>query len=63
VHAEVPFGLFEQSVASGVGAVELDARFVMSDTRLPAASYRELVDFAQRVDRAEAKALEIRPAK
>ncbi len=62
VRAQEPFALFEQSVSSGAGAVELDARFVMSDTRLPAASYRELVDFAQRVDRAEAKALEIRPA-
>jgi hypothetical protein len=35
----------------------------MSDARLPAADYRALVDFAQRVDRAEAKAIEIRPAK
>jgi hypothetical protein len=62
VHAQEPFGLFDQSVSSGAGAVELDARFAMSDARLPAANYRELVDFAQRVDRAEAKALEIRPA-
>jgi hypothetical protein len=68
VRAEVPFGLFEQSIVpagggAGAGAVELDARFSMSEARLPAASYGELVDFAQRVDRAEARALEIRPSR
>jgi tetratricopeptide (TPR) repeat protein len=63
VRAEVPFGRFEQSVQSGAGAVELDARFAMSEARLPASEYRALVDFAQRVDRAESRALEIRPAR
>jgi len=64
VRAEAPFGLFEQSASSaGAGVVELDARFAMSDARLAPASYRSIVEFAQRVDRAEAKALEVRPAK
>ncbi|HEX9101329.1 MAG TPA: hypothetical protein VF997_03960, partial [Polyangia bacterium] len=65
VRAEAPFGLFEQAASSDGAAstVVLDARFSMSDARLPAADYRSLVDFAQRVDRAEAKALELRPGK
>src|SRR5205823_290599 len=63
VRAEAPFGLFEQAASSGAGAVELDARFAMSDARLQPGDYRSIVDFAQRVDRAEAKALEIRPGK
>ena len=67
VRAEAPFGLFEQTATagtSGAGAtLELDARFRMSDARLPPGDYRRIVEFAQRVDRAEAKALEIRPGK
>jgi cellulose synthase operon protein C len=67
VRAEAPFGLFEQAASSGGGApqatVELDARFRMSDARLAAGDYLRIVEFAQRVDRAEAKALEIRPVK
>ena len=65
VRAETPFGLFEQEATAGGSAatVVLDARFAMSDARLPVADYRRLVDFAQRVDRAEARALELRPGK
>jgi tetratricopeptide (TPR) repeat protein len=66
VRAEAAFGLFEQAASSGAGAqttVELDARFAMTDARLSPGDYRAIVDFAQRVDRAEAKALEIRPGK
>ena len=64
VRAAAPFGLFEQSVAArqGQGSVELDAKFTMSEARLLPSQYGELVEFAQRVDRAEARALEIRPA-
>lgn len=63
VRAEAPFGLFEQAASADGGAatVVLDARFAMSDARLAAADYRSIVDFAQRVDRAEARALELRP--
>ncbi|MDB4968208.1 MAG: hypothetical protein JWN44_3897, partial [Myxococcales bacterium] len=42
---------------------ELDAKFRMSEARLPPAANRSSGDFAQRVDRAAAQALEIRPAK
>lgn len=63
VHADARFGSFAQAATAGAGAVELDARFAMRETRLPAADYRAMVDFAQRVDRAEARAVEIRPAK
>src|SRR5262249_35642477 len=63
VRAAAPFGSFEQSVAGTAGSVELSAKFSMSEARLPASQYGELVEFAQRVDRAEARALEIRPAK
>ena len=64
VRAEAPFGLFEQTAsAGGPSTLELDARFRMSDARLPARDYHSIVEFAQRVDRAEAKALELRPAK
>src|SRR5262249_19799749 len=63
VHSETPFGWFEQAASSGGGAVELDAHFAMSDARLAPGDYRAIVEFAQRVDRAEAKALEVRPAK
>jgi hypothetical protein len=67
VRAEAPFGLFEQAASAGGGApnttVELDARFKMSDARVAPGDYGRIVDFAQRVDRAEAKALEIRPGK
>ncbi|MGZ3438808.1 MAG: hypothetical protein ACXVDD_04810, partial [Polyangia bacterium] len=63
VRAEASFGLFEQAASSGAGSVELDARFAMSDARLAPGDYRSIVDFAQRVDRAEAKAIEIRPGK
>ncbi|MCA1665190.1 MAG: hypothetical protein LC659_13145, partial [Myxococcales bacterium] len=67
VRAEAPFGLFEQAASTNIGGsrvtVELDARFAMSDARVSPGDYRSVVEFAQRVDRAEAKALEIRPAK
>ncbi|HEY2747408.1 MAG TPA: DUF3857 domain-containing protein, partial [Polyangia bacterium] len=64
VRAEAPFGSFEQAATAGApSTLELDARFAMSDARLPARDYRSIVDFAQRVDRAEAKALELRPVK
>jgi len=64
VRAEASFGLFEQAASAGRGAtVELDARFKMSDARLQPGDYSRIVEFAQRVDRAEAKALEIRPGK
>jgi hypothetical protein len=63
VRAAAPFGTFEQSVAGDASSVQLDARFTMSEARLSPAQYGELVEFAQRVDRAEARALEIRPAK
>lgn len=63
VRAEAQFGTFEQAVVDAAGAVELDARFAMSDARLPAEEYRAIVDFAARVDRAEAKAIAIRPVK
>ena len=63
VRAATAWASFEQAASSGAGAVELDARFAMSDARLPPADYRAIVEFAQRVDRAEAKALEIRPSR
>jgi hypothetical protein len=69
VRTESSFGLFEQAAAIGAigtgahATVELDARFSMSDARLSAGDYGSIVEFAQRVDRAEAKALEIRPGK
>jgi hypothetical protein len=59
--AEASFGSFEQTATRAPGGVELDARFVMAETRLSPDRYRELVDFAVRVDRAEARALEIHP--
>ena len=62
VRTEAPFGLFEQAATAGAaGTLELDARFRMSDARLPASDYKRIVEFALRVDRAEAKALELRP--
>ena len=64
LRVEAPFGLFEQAASAGArSTVELDARFSMTDERLPPGDYRSIVDFAQRVDRAEAKALEIHPGK
>ena len=63
VRADTAFGSFEQAASAGGGAVELDAKFRMSEARVAPADYRAIVDFAQRVDRAEAKAIEIRPAK
>jgi tetratricopeptide (TPR) repeat protein len=61
VKAEAPFGTFEQTATRAPGGVDLDARFSLAEMRLGPERYPELVEFAQRVDRAEAKALEIGP--
>jgi hypothetical protein len=53
------FGQFEQVAAETATGIELKARFVMPRTRVPPDRYREFVDFATRVDRAEARAAEI----
>lgn len=50
------FGLFEQSAESEEGGFVLRARFAMPRQRVDADKYRAFVDFATRVDRAEARA-------
>jgi hypothetical protein len=42
--------------------VELDSQFGMDDARLPLTGYPAFAEFALKVDRAEVKALTIRPA-
>ena len=45
--------------ASGAEGLELKARFSMPRARVQPERYREFVDFATRVDRAEARSAEI----
>jgi cellulose synthase operon protein C len=53
------FGDFEQSTVRDGAALSLKARFAMPRVRIEPERYREFVDFATRVDRAEARAAEI----
>jgi tetratricopeptide (TPR) repeat protein len=54
------FGLFEQEAARTPSGFELKAKFVMPRGRVAPDHYRDFVDFAVRVDRAEARAAELR---
>jgi hypothetical protein len=55
------FGSFEQRAERTDGGLRLRARFAMPRVRVQPDKYREFVDFATRVDRAEARAAEIAP--
>jgi len=55
------FGKFEQRAERTRDGFKLSARFELNAQRVPPERYPELVDFATRVDRAEAHAAEIRP--
>jgi hypothetical protein len=55
------FGQFEQHAERTADGFKLSARFSLDAQRVPPDRYPELIDFATRVDRAEAHAAEIRP--
>jgi tetratricopeptide (TPR) repeat protein len=55
------FGVFEQEAARTAAGFRLKARFAMPRSRVQPERYREFVDFAIRVDRAEARAAELKP--
>jgi tetratricopeptide (TPR) repeat protein len=55
------FGRFEQRAERTKDGLRLTARFEMPQQRVPPERYRELTDFAVRVDHAEERAAEIRP--
>jgi hypothetical protein len=61
VDADGPFGKFGQRVERTADGFRLSARFAMPAQRVPPDRYPALIDFATRVDRAEARAAEIRP--
>jgi hypothetical protein len=54
-----PFGKFAQRVERTARGLHLSARFAMPAGRVPTASYREFVEYATRVDHAEAKLAEV----
>jgi len=57
------FGAFEQIAERTPDGIALTARFAMPRARVQPERYRDFVDFATRVDRAEARAAELDPRK
>jgi hypothetical protein len=55
------FGAFQQTVERTADGLHLQATFGMPRTRVGPERYRDFVDFATRVDRAEARAAELEP--
>jgi hypothetical protein len=55
------FGAFQQSVERTAEGLRLEATFAMPRARVLPERYRDFVDFATRVDRAEARAAELEP--